>query len=152
MEQNNTYYFRRVSQEDLEGVYTLLSTGLDEVERKYFPCTIEEVQTILNSAKDYAYVITDDCPSNFLAYGHMRTFNGKYETPALGIMVSRYFRGLNLGKILCNYMLCDTYAMGYKDVMLKVNNQNRKALQLYLDLGFVMYNWDSDFIWLKKKF
>ena len=145
------YYFRRAQKRDLEYIYILLSIGLDEVEKKYFPCTLNEVRDILISNKDYAYVVTDDVPNNIIAYGHMRTFDGKYKNPALGIMVSKYYRGLGLSKKLCMYMLCDMQRQGYREVMLKVNKENTKAQQLYKDLGFEFRKEDDLFLWMSRK-
>jgi ribosomal protein S18 acetylase RimI-like enzyme len=147
----DNYFIMIVTLTQVYDVIDFLNNELTEQERIYFPCTIQDVRNILDSSTDYAYIMKNTDTHKIMAYGHTRTFNGKFDIPALGIAVSKNFRGLGLGKELCLFMLDILKDSTYDYVMLKVNKENKKAFKLYLNLGFVMYNWDSDFIWMHKK-
>lgn len=144
-------YIKRVTQEGLKPIIQWLDSSLTEEERYFFPCTDKELQAILDSATDVAYVVLSVEDQSILAYGHMRTFNGKYEIPALGVAVGKDFRGQGIGEALCRCMLNIAKTVGYKEALLKVNLINPKAANLYLKLGFKEYQRDTVHIWMKKE-
>ena len=144
------YKIKYVKSTHLDAIDTLLKKELTKKERIFFPHNKESILEYLNTGKDYYYIV-ESYYKNAVAYGHMRTFNGKYNIPSLGIAVGKNARGYGIGKILCEYMIKDMKRKGFRRVMLKVNKENKKAFKLYLKLGFVMYNWDSNFIWMIKE-
>lgn len=142
---NNFYTIRRLSYSHILELVDMLNNELTEQDKKYFnpfDFTVENFFPLVKSTKDYYYVLMNE-NGKIVGYGHMRTFDGKYEIPALGIAISIHFRGLGLSKFLCNYMIDDIKKLGYKSTMLKVHATNLKAISLYTNLGFQTVTMDE---------
>ena len=152
MQPNNLQrYIRRVRQTDIKAVIKFLDSELTEEERYFFPCRKEELQAIIEGDIDVAYVVLSVMDNTIQAYGHMRTFNNKFEIPSLGIAVGKDFRGQGIGEELCRCMLYIAKAMGFRETLLKVNIINEKAAKLYIKLGFKEYKRDEVHIWMLKQ-
>ena len=128
-------HIRRLKLKYLNGLLHLLQKELTLKERKYFPTTKNEILSLLPNVKDYFYILVDQ-DDEVLAFGQMRTFDGKYKIPSLGVAVSKFCRGLGLGELLCRSMLFDMQKEGFEKILLKVDRKNKKALKLYEKLGF----------------
>jgi len=142
-------YCKKLKLKHINGVDKLLQKELTLKEKKYFPYTKQGIIEQLSNVGDYFYVIVDQ-DDEVLAYGHMRTFDGQYKIPALGIVVSKLCRGLGFGELLCRYMMKDIAKKDYEQVMLKVNKENNKARLLYEKLGFVGKKVDKTHYWMYK--
>jgi len=149
MEEVKFCHCRKLTLKYLNGVDNLLQKELTLKEKKYFPFTRQDILSQLTNVGDYFYIVIDQ-DEEVLAYGHMRTFDGQYKIPALGIVVSKYCRGFGLAELLCKYMLKDSKKKGYEQAMLKVNKENNKARLLYEKLGFVGKKVDKTHYWMYK--
>ena len=135
MKEVKFYRVKSLKLKYLDGLLHLLQKKVTVKDKKYFPTTKSEILGLLPNTKDYFYVLIDQ-DDEVLAFGQMRTFDGKYKIPSLGVVVSKFCRGLGLGELLCRSMLFDMQREGFEKVLLKVNRKNKKALKLYEKLGF----------------
>ena len=62
------------------------------------------------------------------------------QTPELGIAVSKEARGLGVGTLLMKKIVERAAVDGYKTLSLSVDPENRSAVHIYRQLGFIDYD------------
>lgn len=79
-----------------------------------------------------------------IAYGMLRGWDEGYNTPFLGIYVSKEFRGRGVSKLLMNFLHFAAKNKGAEFVKLKVYKSNIPAINLYKSLGYELIDYDED--------
>lgn len=68
-----------------------------------------------------------------IGYGHL---DPEGETVWLGIAVAENYQGMGLGKLMMNNLLITARILELKSIRLSVDKDNRRAIQLYQQMGF----------------
>ncbi|MFA5759421.1 MAG: GNAT family N-acetyltransferase [Clostridia bacterium] len=88
----------------------------------------------------YCVVMLDD---TIIGYGMLRGIDDGYKIPSVGLIISCNFRGCGLSKILLNHLHIISRNKGFKQIMLKVNMDNNKAIMLYKTIGYKLKEYDN---------
>jgi ribosomal protein S18 acetylase RimI-like enzyme len=84
-------------------------------------------------------------------YGLLRGWEEGYAIPSLGIMLDKKYRGIGLSKCLMEYLHQIAKQKGAKEVMLRVKNNNDKAINLYKSFEYNIQPYDHKFLMGFKK-
>lgn len=130
---------RRISQ-DLEGLLADLFRKIKQSgEDKYFhphPFDDETAHIIANyDGKDLFYSVVGG--EKILGYGMLRGWDAGYKIPSLGIIILKEARGTGLGKTLMYFLHAAARHRGSSTIRLKVYPDNKAAVNLYKELGYV---------------
>ena len=87
-----------------------------------------------HEGKDYYCLMTT--ADEVIAYGMLRGWDEGYEVPSLGVAVSPRFRNFGVGRTLMHFLHFVAKSRGCNEVMLKLDQDNTKALGLYQALGY----------------
>ena len=100
------------------------------------PLTAEEATTRANyTGKDFYCVMFQD--DEVIGYGMLRGWDEGYAIPSLGIALDQSVRGRGYSRVLMNFLHDTAKERGAGKVRLKVDSQNRPALELYRSLGYI---------------
>jgi [ribosomal protein S18]-alanine N-acetyltransferase len=78
------------------------------------------------------------CQENrIIGYGMLRGWDAGYEIPSLGIIIHPEMRRSQLGSLFMNFLQIAARLRGATKIRLKVYPENRQALSLYQELGYV---------------
>jgi len=133
---------RRISQ-DLEGLLADMFRKIKQSgEDKHFhphPFDDETAHMIANhGGKDLFYAVAGG--EKILGYGMLRGWDAGYEIPSLGIIILKEARGTGLGKTLMYFLHAAARHRGSSRIRLKVYPDNKAAVNLYKELGYVFDN------------
>ena len=81
-----------------------------------------------------------------IGYGMLRGWKDGYEVPSLGIMIDKDYRGIGASKLLMNYLHIICKFKNCEKVMLKVNKDNKRAINLYEKLDYNLNDYDEKFL------
>jgi len=87
------------------------------------------------SGEDLYYVLTEK--NAILGYAMLRGWDEGYEIPSLGIIIHYTVRNRGFGKLFMTFLHHAAKMKGAKKIRLKVHPSNKKAIQLYQNLGYV---------------
>lgn len=82
----------------------------------------------------YIVVLIDEVA---VAYGMLRGWREHPTVPSLGIAVHPDHRGKRIGRLLMEYLRVVASLRGAKKIRLKVYPENKRAIRLYVGLGYV---------------
>ncbi|WP_205230951.1 GNAT family N-acetyltransferase [Azospira oryzae] len=112
---------------------------IDDETREFFhPHAFDELQAkkiIADLGPDLYFVALAD--SKVIAYGILRGWAEGYSIPALGIAVRRDWRGKGIARQLLSFLHFQAHLNGANSVMLKVDQRNSVAKNLYESEGYV---------------
>ncbi len=114
---------------------------IDETEYKWFkPHDFSDIVAfnICNQfdsiyAKDFYFGYFDK--NKLIGYALLRTFNGAFKTPSLGLYLLPKYRGKGYGKDIIERLISFA-SFFFNDIMLTVSKDNNRAIQLYKSYGF----------------
>lgn len=129
---------RMLADPDFEMLSNLFNLIVKSGENKIFHphvFTDEMARIICSNNKLDAYFGAFN-QSSIVGYGMLRGWDEGYDAPALGIYVTKEYRGTGLSRNLMQHL--HDYAMyrQAKSVILKVYGENCKAVSLYKSLGY----------------
>jgi ribosomal protein S18 acetylase RimI-like enzyme len=81
-----------------------------------------------------------------LGYGLLRGWDEGYEIPSLGIAIHPSARGSGLGKLVMHFLHASASRRGARKIRLRVRKSNRRAIELYEDLGYVLEEEGNDYL------
>lgn len=120
----------------LSSLFARLRGSGDE---KFFhphPLTDREAAARSNhSGKDFYCVMIQ--ADNAIGYGMLRGWDDGFAIPSLGIALDPSVRGRGLSRQLMDFLHDTAKKRGATKVRLKVDAQNRPAIELYRSLGYV---------------
>ena len=121
-------------------ILSVFFDAIDKSEYKWFkPHDFSNLMAydICNSngidAEDFYFGYFDE--NKLIGYALLRTFNGKFETPSLGLYLLPKYRGKGYGKDIIGRLISFATFL-FDDIMLTVNKDNNIAIQLYESCGF----------------
>lgn len=88
-----------------------------------------------NFIPELAYFVKEN--NNVVGYGQILLIDDEYYIANFGI-ISEY-RKKGYGKVLLNYLIFKAKEYGIKDICIKVDKNNKIALNLYLSVGFKVF-------------
>lgn len=101
------------------------------------PLTANEAVTRSNcSGRDFYCVMLSK--NNVIGYGMLRGWDEGYAVPSLGIALDPAERGHGYSRVLMNFLHGIAKQRGAERIRLKVDPQNRAAIELYQSLGYVL--------------
>ncbi len=120
--------------------FKIISSGLERERGSVFfyphPADDITIDRIANyKGKDLYYLLVED--EKILGYGILRGWDEGYQTPSLGIAISPCVRGSGLGTLLMNFLHVAASRRGSRKVRLRVLKNNKKAISLYKNSGYV---------------
>lgn len=124
--------FRKAAIEDVDQLYKLLN----DLDNKFFhPHRFDKktLTEICKDNKDHYYVL--EVKGRIVGYSMLRLFGT--DIPSFGCYIHRHFRGYGYGMMLTRWTLDEAHLMGYKQVILRVHRDNKKAMQMYMKAGFM---------------
>ena len=83
-----------------------------------------------------------------IGYSMLRTF-GVYDNPTFGGIIHEHYRGRGYGKKLLKETLKKAKELNFEKVLLKVEEENIKAVNLYKKVGFRIKTIDNNEIWME---
>lgn len=121
------------------GAITRIVSEPDDTEGRFFdglPGESEALRVLLESAdQDCYWALWID--SRLGGLFMLRGFDAGYSTPSFGVVIAREFRGSGLGRLALQYAETWCRLRGVESLMLTVSPENRRALSLYEERGFV---------------
>ena len=100
------------------------------------PLTAEEATARANYVgKDFYCVMLQD--EDVVGYGMLRGWDEGYAIPSLGIALDPSARGLGYSRTLMNFLHETAKKRGAAKIRLKVDSNNRPAIELYRSLGYI---------------
>jgi ribosomal protein S18 acetylase RimI-like enzyme len=97
-----------------------------------------------NADKDLYCLLVEG--ESVLGYGLLRGWDEGYEIPSLGIAIHPSARGSGLGKLVMHFLHASASRRGAKKIRLRVRKNNREAVKLYEDLGYVLEDDKNDYL------
>jgi ribosomal-protein-alanine N-acetyltransferase len=98
------------------------------------PSAATEVASYIG--KDLYFVMLDG--GEVIAYGMLRGWDEGYEIPSLGIAVAPDSIGQGVGRTMMFFLHLAARRAKAKEVRLRVDSKNTRAIGLYRSLGYVM--------------
>jgi len=138
---------RDLNVDDIEELSSRLN-NLSDTDKKNFSPHRFDVQTITNNLKDignYYYIMEDE--GNMIGYGMLRTFN-EYSIPTLGCVIWGEYRSKEYGYKLVQSLISKSISLGYNEIKLKVNKNNKIAYNLYSKSNFYHIGDEGDYLWM----
>ena len=100
------------------------------------PLTADEAATRANYAgRDFYCVMLQN--NDVVGYGMLRGWDEGYAIPSLGIALDPSIRDRGYSRLLMNFLHETAKTRGATRVRLKVDSQNRPAIELYRSLGYI---------------
>lgn len=109
------------------------------------PTTYAAIDALARDADKDLYCLLVEGES-VLGYGLLRGWDEGYEIPSLGIAIHPSARGLGLGKLVMHFLHVSASRRGAMKVRLRVRKNNRIAVKLYEDLGYVLEEDKDDYL------
>lgn len=113
---------------------------IDESEYKWFkphnfnyPTAFNICNNTINEYGDFYFGYFDK--NEMIGYALLRTFNGIFKTPSLGLYLLPKYRGKGYGRNIIERLIVFA-SFFFTDIMLTVSNDNNIAIQLYESYGF----------------
>lgn len=95
----------------------------------------EAVERSNYGGRDFYCVMLQD--NKAIGYGMLRGWDEGYAVPSLGIALDPSTRGQGNSRILMNFLHDTAKKRGATKIRLKVNSNNRPAIELYRSLGYI---------------
>ena len=129
-----------------EHIDSLVELGnKNEVEFKYFTphaFSREVIVDIIDSAKlDLYYVVIYG--GVVIGYGMLRGLDEGYNNFSLGIAIDKIYYGTGLANLFMNFLEMQAKLREHRDIRLRVFNDNKRAYNFYLKLGYVYSKYDD---------
>ncbi len=80
-----------------------------------------------------------------IGYGMLRGWDEGYIIPSLGIIIDKEYRNKNYSNLLMEYLHDIVINKGYDEIRLKVNKDNKKAINLYKKFGYDLMNYNEKY-------
>ena len=110
----------------------------DSPDARYFlphPLTREEINRLVElDGEDLYYVLIDG--SHVIGYGMLRGWDEGFEVPSLGIAIHPEARGRGFGSLVMHFLHQAAKSRGASKIRITVHADNRRAVHMYLDLGY----------------
>jgi len=139
---DSSFVFRLVKIDDVNELHDLLN-NLPATERKYFhphPFDVQTITEICSSTKDHYFVMEQN--EKIIGYSFLRLFG--YKTPSFGCCVRREYQGKGYGTLLTQETMNKAIELDYHKVILKVYKENKAALKIYENIGFIIVGKTDD--------
>jgi len=107
------------------------------------PFTAEEADRVCDASRRDLYFAAWD-GDEVVGYSMLRGWEEGYEVPSFGVCVHPQRRGTGLGGELTRHAVEHCRALGVQTMRLTVFKENRRAAQLYRNLGFELRELDEE--------
>lgn len=128
---------RSLEYEHLPDVVALYTASPPGYSRYFTPFTFDvaTIKAILERKchDRYYALIYDGRPVGLYM---LRGFDQGYATPSYGVWVAERYSGRGLARMTLDHAVTVCRGLGYKELMLKVHPENRRAKTLYEKFGF----------------
>jgi RimJ/RimL family protein N-acetyltransferase len=126
--------FRPVNDKDVDELFHMLKNLPDEGKKFFHPHSFDKKTLIQISASknDYYFVLTLN--NKIVGYSMLRFFG--YATPSFGICIRKHYENRGFGSITTERTIQKASQLGYKVVILKVHEENSRAIKLFERCGF----------------
>jgi RimJ/RimL family protein N-acetyltransferase len=118
------------------------ATPKDVPGRFFHPHPFDEqtIKQLLKSPSSDLYFV-QLLDKKIIGYSMLRFFG--YPTPSYGCCIRKGYEGKGYGTILTQWTMRTAKDLGYTRVILKVYNNNQRAINLYTRIGFTQYDTSS---------
>jgi len=139
--------FRRLEEKDIYELYKMLNSCKDNGE--YFrPHSFEKLKLkklLREKLNHYFVLIIND---KIIGYSMLRTF-GIFPHPTFGGIIHKDHRGVGFGHSLLIHTLEKAKELNFEKVLLKVDEDNIIAINLYKKVGFKEIQKESNQYWME---
>jgi [ribosomal protein S18]-alanine N-acetyltransferase len=109
----------------------------------YFKPHDYNLKSLIKNIKSDDIFILQCIGRKVVGYGLLRGWEEGYEVPSLGIIIDKDHRGLKLSEKMMSYLHKIANEYGCFNIMLKVNKDNKKAINLYKKMGYELSDYNE---------
>ncbi|MCU0850651.1 MAG: GNAT family N-acetyltransferase [Candidatus Thermoplasmatota archaeon] len=126
--------FRTITKNDIDDLYEFLIALSTDAKTFFHPHKFDKktLKQIYSSTKDHYFVLIKE--KKIIGYSMLRLLG--YNTPSFGVCIRNGYEHRGYGQLILDQTIQKAKQLGYQEVILTIDKENIRALNLYQKNGF----------------